>query len=277
MPLPHERAAIDRAQGKKRARLEEAAAVLDRVRASHPGVDNLQQLPAEVRAEALRALREFHPGMAAFGLAEAAMLLMLAVALGLMWFKPVRVFRCEAQGAGLARCVVTERMFGLIPVRQTSVDGIASTSTSQRSSTSESRDDDGVTRTRTTRISELTFAGADGGELWSASESHLLGARLEQIATEVDELKSGEKAGRIVRVQGIWPVLLASSLFLTFTMSPLGSKLGLELRNRGVIPESAYKALFYWGTLFFPLLLSGIAWGLVLLGKNPPAALAALL
>jgi len=276
MPLPHEQAAIERAQGRQRERLEEAAALLDQLRATYPGAD-MQQLPSDVRADALRALRAFHPAMRPFGIAELALLLMLTVALALMWFKPVRVFRCEAQGTGLARCVVAERLFGLVPLRQRTVEGIADASTSQRSTTNEARDSDGVTRTTTTHIAELSFTSADGRPLWSGSESHLIGARFEQIGADVKELTSQAPSGRIVRVQAIWPVLLAGTLFLTVAASPLGTKLGLELRNRGLIPQAVYTAVFYWGTLLVPLLLSGAAWLLVLLGKDPPGIVAALL
>jgi hypothetical protein len=143
MPLPHEQAAIERAQGRHRERLAEAAAVLDQLRATYPGVD-MQQLPPDVRRDAFQALRAFHPSMRAFGIAELMLLLMLTVALALMWFKPVRVFRCESQGTGLARCVVTERLFGLVPLRQSTVLGIADASTSQSSSTNQSRDSDGA-------------------------------------------------------------------------------------------------------------------------------------
>jgi hypothetical protein len=92
----------------------------------------------------------------------------------------------------------------------------------------------------------------------------------------VEELTSGA-SGRILRVQAIWPVLLAGTLFMTVAASPLGSKLGMELRNRGLIPEAVYRAVFYWGTLLVPLLLSGAAWLVVLLGKDPPGILAAVL
>jgi hypothetical protein len=277
MPLPHEQAAIDRARGRSRERLEEAAAVLDQVRATHPGVDDLQQLPPDVRREALRALRAFRPAGSNFGTPELALLLLLGVGLALTWFKPLRIFRCERQGAGLARCAVRERIFGLVPKAERSIDGIASASTRQRATTSQSLDSDGQTRTTTTRISELTFAGADGGALWSASESHLIGASFEQVGSEVEELASGASAGPVVRVHALWPVLLAGSLFVTMASSALGSKLGLELRDRGVLPEAGYKVVFYWGTLLMPALLYGFAWLAALLGANPPAVLAALL
>jgi hypothetical protein len=276
MPLPHEQAAIDRAQGKKRERLSEAAAVLDRVRAQHPGVNDLQQLPPDVRNEALRALAEFRPGGSAFGTPELALLLLLVVGLGLTWFKPVRAFRCATQGGGLARCAISERLFGLIPVRTQDVPDIAKASTSHRTTTSESREG-GRTRTTTTHIYDLSFVDAQGRELWSASESHLLGASLDQVGANVEQVASGELSGEIARVQAVWPALLAGTLFVTIAASALGSKLGLELRNRGSIPQALYQFVFYWGTLLVPVALYGAAWVLALLGKDPPAFLLPLL
>jgi hypothetical protein len=253
-------------------RLVEAAAVLDGVRAAHPGVNDLQQLPPEVRGAAQQALRAFRPAGSVFGVPELALLLMLAVGAALTWFKPVRAFRCAGQGGGLARCVVSERLFGLWPVRARSLAGIAKASTSHHTTTSESRDQDGPPKTVTTRVDELALLDGDGRELWSASESHVIGASLEQVGTELEQLAAGELAGEVVRVQAVWPALLAASLFVTIAVSALWSKLGLELRNRGFIPQLALQAVFYWGGLLVPALLYGAAWVLALLGKDPPAA-----
>ncbi len=263
MPLPHEQAAIDRAQGSKRERLVEAAAVLDGVRAAHPGVEDLQQLPPDVRKAALQALRAFRPAGAVVGIPELVVLLLLAAGLALTWFKPVRAFRCAAQGGGLARCTVSERALA----------GIAKASASHHTTTGETREG-GRTHRVTTLVSDLSLLDAEGRVLWSASESHLIGASLEQVGAEVEQLAAGELSGEVLRVQAVWPALLFASLFVTIATSGLWSKLGLELRNRGWIPQLVLQAVFYWGGLLVPVVLYGAAWVLALLGKDPPAALA---
>src|SRR5262245_60278614 len=160
MPLPHEQAAIDRAKGRQRERLAEAAAVLDGVRAAHPGVNDLQQLPPEVRSAALQALRAFRPAGAVFGVPEVALLLMLTVGAALTWFKPVRAFRCAGQGGGVVGSADSARLCGLWPLSERALAGIARASTSHHTTTSESQEG-AQTRTVTTRVSELTLLDAD--------------------------------------------------------------------------------------------------------------------
>lgn len=271
MPMPHEQAAIDRASGPERQRLADAASVLDRVRAEYPGASDPQKLPEHVRADALNALRTFRPRRG-FGL-QAMLLLVLAVGLFLLWFKPLRVFRCASQGSERAACVVSERLLGLLPLGQQTVAGIAQAESGEHTSSSESRDDKGRTRTVTTRVEELAFKDQAGRVLWSGEESHLLGATPEQLASELNELIAGEAKGPLVRVQGIWPVLLIGTLFVTIALSALASELGLLLRDRGLIPQTVYMAVFYWGALIVPVLLFGLAWAVALLGAQPPEAL----
>jgi hypothetical protein len=157
------------------------------------------------------------------------------------------------------------------------VSGIAKARAQERSTSSESRGSDGRTRTVTTHVYELSFKGADEQELWSASESHLIGARYDRLAAEVEELASGERAVELVRLHAIWPVLLAGSLFVTLAVSVLGTKLGMALRDRGLIPEAVFRPVFYWGPLLVPVALFGWAWLVSLLGKDPPRVVAALL
>ncbi len=272
MPLPHEQAAIERASGRQRQRLADAAALLDRVRAEHPGLEDPRQLPAHLRSDVLSALAAFRPRRG-FGVPQAALLLVLAAGLAGIWFKPLRVFRCAQSAPGRAECLVTERVLGLLPVRQQTVRGIATAEAGSHVTSSESREDKGRTRTVTTRVEELAFKDPEGGVLWSASESHLIGASLETLAVDVAALASEPDAPALVRVNAVWPVLLLGTLFVTIAASALASELGVWLRDRGLIPQALYMLAFYWGALLVPVALFGFAWLLAFLGGGPPAAL----
>lgn len=202
---------------------------------------------------------------------------MFTVGAALLVFKPHRLFFCEAGGGKVASCRISERVLGLFPVRAEIVGAIATTETSTETTTHESRQSDGRRRTTTTRIGELSFIDAQGATQWSASDSHLVGATMDRVAGRVDELISGESLSPIVLIQAVWPALLAGTLFGVIGASGLGSALGLLLRDRGLIPEHAYRSVFYWGTLLIPTLLAAAAWVIALLGSDPPGWLGALL
>jgi len=276
MPRPHEQAAIDRASGPHKQRLSDAATLLDRVRAEYPASDDPLRLPEHVRSDILAALRAFRGGRS-FGVPQLVLMLLLAVGLAASWLKPLRAFRCSAQGQGRAQCVVAERLLGVFPLREQVLEGIAGTQSGAHTTTSESRDDQGRTRTLTTRVDELAFKDAAGRVLWSSEESHLIGAAQQQLATEVAALAAGERSDVIVRVQAVWVVLLLGTLFCLIGVSSLGTELGLLLRDRGLIPQSVHVAVFHWGAFVVPLLLFGLAWALAGLGADPPAALVSVL
>lgn len=275
MPLPHERAAIEAARGDRKEKLIQAAAVLDRVRAEYPAISDPHGLPPEVRHEALGALAAFRARGARFGVPEIAALLMLAAGLGVLALRPHRVFQCEALEPGRASCRITERVFGILTLREETVAGIAAANTESRAHTEQTRGDDGRTRTSTTRTDELVFLDAEQEPLWSAAESRLVGASMADLAADVSELASGELEGPFARVHASWPVLLAGTLFFTFGASAASSSLGLFLRDRGVVSPAMNRVVFYWGPFFAALVLSGAGWAAALFGNAPPAWLVA--
>ena len=270
MPLPHERAAIEAARGDRREKLIQAAAVLDRVRAEHPTTSDPHSLPPEIRREALEALEVFRSRRSRFGVPEIAALLMLAVGLALLAWRPHRIFQCEAAETGLASCRISERLLGLAPLTDQTVTGIASAGADSRTHSEQTRDTGGRIRTSTTRTDELVFLDAAREPLWLAAESRLLGASMADLAADVSELAAGELEGPVARAHASWPVLLAGTLFLVFGASASGSALGLLLRDRGVISPAAYRAAFYWGPLIVPVLVSAAGWAIALLGSAPP-------
>ncbi len=275
MPLPHERAAIEAARGDRKEKLIRAAAVLDRVRAEHPGTSDPHGLPPEVRREALDALEAFRARGSRFGVPEIAALLMLAAGLGVLALRPHRVFQCEALEPGLASCRITDRLFGIVTLREETVAGIASADTDSRTHTEQTSGEDGRTRTSTTRTDELVLLDAEQEPLWSVAESRLLGASMADLAADVGELAAGELEGPFARVHASWPVLLAGTVFFTLGASAALSSLGLFLRDRGVVSPAINRVVFYWGPLVAALLLSVAGWATALLGDAPPAWLIA--
>jgi hypothetical protein len=271
MPLPHEQVAIDAASGRRRNRLIAAAAVLDRMRAEHPGVDDFRDLPPGMRNAVRPALRAFRPA-AGFGLHELGIAAFLAVGLIAAWVKPVRVFRCAPQAAGLAQCLVSERVFGVFPVREQAVAGIAKAQTSSYDVTSESQED-GRTTTSTTRLEELVLLDASENRLWSAAEQRMLGASAEQLGTDLTAVVSGQRTGPLLRIQVCWPVLLITCFFVLISFGPLVSQIGLALHDRGLIPYGMHRWIFGRGAFLLSVALCSVPWGMALLGSDPPALL----
>jgi hypothetical protein len=270
MPLPHEQAAINAAQGARKERLIEAALVLDRIRAEYPGLDNADQLPGPVRREALAAVAAFR-GRGSFDPSVFAAVLMLVVGSAALLLSPLRVFRCEPGGQGLVTCRVSELVLGLWTLREEKVPGIAAAEAGSHLETSESRDSQGRTRTTTTRVTELVFKDAHGSTLWRTSGSHFLGAPLEGVSEEVSALLSEERAAPFVRAHEAWPPLLLGSLFVIIGLSTAGSSLGLALRNRGFIGPTLYTVAFYWGPLLLAALVCAAGWAIAFVGNDPPA------
>ena len=267
MPLPQEQAAIDAAVGSRRDRLVKAAAILDRVRAEHPGLDNYNDLPDELRDPAIEALYAFRPATR-FGFHGVALLLCLGLCVSAQWFKPVRVFRCAPQGSGLAQCVVADRIFGVVPRADRLVAGIAKTDV-------ESSTEGGVTNEatgRTTPVEKLSLLDAEGRELWSsASLDYWIGEPPAEVGADIQAITSGARHEPVVRIQAFWPALLASSLGVMLFFRALVSLIGMALRDRGLIGQAMYRRAFFWGGLLLSLALCALEWGVALLGSDPPA------
>jgi hypothetical protein len=274
MPLPHQQAAIDAATGRRRERLIEAAALLDRIRAENPGVENVHDFPAEVRDAVVQAVRALKP-RTRFGFRELVVIAFLAIALGAQWLKPVRMFRCAPQAPGLAQCLVADRMLGVVRRRDQVVSGIAS-SNAKSAEISAARDRDGQMTATAKRVEEIALYAADGTNLWSASEESPIGASLEQVDADVKAIVAGERKHPALRIQAFWPVLLLSTVFLLFSLNPLIEWVGAVLRDWEVIPYGVYRIVFLWGGFLLTLALGAAAWALVLLGSDPPALVARL-
>jgi len=275
VPLPREQDAIDAAVGSRRDRLVKAAAILDRVRTEHAGTDNIQDLPAELRDAVVEAVHAFRPA-AGFGFREVALLLFLGIGVGAQWLKPVRMFRCAPQASGLAQCAVADRMFGVVPRADRVVAGIAKTKVEYSVKGGVTRESDGRTTTWTTDVEKLSLFGPDDRELWSASEDHVIGASPAELGADINAIASGARNEPVVRIQAFWPVLFFSSFCVVFVFGPIVSHIGKALRDRGLIPQAMYRLVFKWSGLLLSLALCGLAWGLALLGSDPPALVARL-
>jgi hypothetical protein len=274
IPLPHEQAAIDAADGRRREKLIEAAALLDRIRAENPGVEYVHDFPADVKDAVLQAVRALRP-RTRFGFRELVVIAFLAISLGAQWLKPVRMFRCAPQAPGLAQCLVADRMLGVVRRRDQVVSGIAS-SNAKSAEISLERDRQGQITSTATRAEEIALYAADGTNLWSASEESLIGASLEQVDADVKAIVAGERKRPALRIQAFWPVLLLSTFLLLFSLNPLIEWVGAVLRDWDVIPYGVYRIAFLWGGFLLTLALSTVGWILVLLGSDPPALMARL-
>jgi hypothetical protein len=276
MPMAHEQAAIDRARGRRRERLIKAAALLDRVRAENPGVENIPDFPAEVRPAVRDAARAFRYD-SRFGFSEVVLVLLLGAAVGGAYVMPVRAFRCEPQGEGLARCTVSERVFGLFPRDRRTIGGIAKADSSSSTHTAETHEGNG--RISTSRISEESLSLFDARDqvLWSATEQRLLGASFAQLEQDIDALRSGAATQPLVRIQVCWPILMVTSLFTIAFFNTLFRHIGLALRDHELIGASLYELVFPRLGLLLPLLVCSFAWLAAFLGNDPPAFISALL
>ena len=270
MPLPQQQAAIDAAVGSRRDRLVKAAAILDRVRAEHPGTDNFNDLPPELRDAAVEALYAFRPPTG-FGGSGVALLLFLGLCVSAQWFKPVRMFRCAPQASGLAQCVVADRMFGMVPRADRVVAGIAKTDVESSVEGGETRESNGRTTTWSTPVEKLSLFDPDDRELWSASEDYWIGASPAEVGADIRALTSGARHEPVVRIQAYWPALFFSSLGVMLFFRALVSQIGMALRDRGLIRQATYRRAFFWGGLLLSLALCALEWGLALLGRDPPA------
>jgi hypothetical protein len=275
VPLPDEQAAIDAAAGPRRRRLIEAAAVLDRLRAENPGVEYVTGFPPEVRGALRQAVLAFRYARGV-GFRELLLAAFLAVGLGALWLKPVRLFLCAPQAAGLAQCVVADRMLAVFPRGDQAVAGIAKTEVKQSLTSSTTKDKLGRTSTYTADVEELILTDAGGRRLWSASEDNLIGASLTQVGADIDAIVSGQRKGPVLRIQAFWPVLLMGGAFVLMSFGPLVSQLFLALRDRGLVPQRPYTRFFAWGGFWLSLALCIWALAVVLLGSNPPALVARL-
>ena len=209
-------------------------------------------------------------GPVGVSLADVASLGLLVVALLFLWLEPTTVYRCAPRGEGSAQCLISERGLGLVPLAERTLVGITRASYGRHTEQSESRNSDGRTRTTRTTVEDLVFLDAQQRELWKASESHLLGASLEDLARRVEELVSGEDPKPFVRWYVPWPVLLLATPFVLIAASHLPTRVALCLRRRGLIPNPLYQVL-YWTPMLAIGALLPFAWVVAFLGASPPA------
>jgi hypothetical protein len=270
VPLPEQQAAIDAAAGSRRDRLVKAAAILDRVLAEHPGTDDLSELPDELRDAAVEAAHAFQPA-AGYGFSEVLLLVLLGACLSGQWFRPMRIVRCDVQAPGLAQCVVADRLFGVFPRADRVVAGIASTDIAYSVEGGQTQESNGHTTTWTAGVQNLSLLDPDGRVLWSASEDYWLGPSPGELGADIRDLASGSRHGPVLRIQTYWPTLFLSSFGVVFFFGPLVVKTGQALRDRGLIRQATYRRAFKWSGLLLSLALCTLAWGLALLGSDPPA------
>lgn len=202
-------------------------------------------------------------------LADVVSLGLLVVALLLLWLQPTTVYRCAPQGEGSAQCLISERGLGMVPLGERTLVGITQASYRSHTEQSESHGSDGRTRTTRTTVEDLVFLDAQQRELWKASESHLLGASLEDLARRVEGLVSGEDPTPFVLWYVPWPVLLLATPFVLIAASHLPTRVAWSLRSRGLIPNALYQVLYWTPTLAVGALLV-FAWVVAFLGANPP-------
>ena len=203
------------------------------------------------------------------GPTDAVSVLLLAVALGALWLAPTRAFRCTAQPPGQARCEISRRLLGLVPIAKETIPGIARAEVTSWVERSEVQNAGERPRQVSTRVEGLLLADADGDALWRAAESHLAGASLADVAQEVEAVVAGASPDGFVRWSTPWPVLLLATPFLLIATSHLTGRLALALRARGVLAGSAYQLAYWLPTLLVATLLA-VAWLVALAGANPP-------
>jgi hypothetical protein len=268
---PQEEALLQRVEGKRREELRLAFEVLARIRQEHPGIDDPQQLPPAARAQALAALsamRRVVDGGGGSMVQTVVSCVLLLVAGGLLWLKPATIYRCVPQGEGLVSCVVSERLLGFIPLKSRTIDGIAGATRGTHRQTSDSQDSKERKRTRT--VEDLALTAADGHELLRASENHLLGASLADLASRLQVILSGYTAEPVVLWNAAWPVLLIATPFALIAVSQLSALLGLWLSNHDIISPALYRVAFYWAPSIVMLLVFAAAWVFAYLGGQPP-------
>ena len=204
------------------------------------------------------------------GVTDVASLVLLAVAAAGLWWQPTRVFACAPQAAGLARCDVSTRLLGLVPLGHRTIAGIARAGYGTETAISELRDaTTNRPRALETRIEALLLADAEGHELWRSAESHLLGASLDDVAGGIEALTGDETAAPFVAWYVPWPVLLLCSLFLLIATSHLGTSASLALRRRGLLGGVSYGLAYWLPTLVVAGVLA-VAWLVALAGAHPP-------
>jgi hypothetical protein len=275
---PQEEASLQRVAPKRREELRRAYEDLGRIRDQHPGVDDIDKLQPDDRAEALRTLATIRRLTAGGGVTPATImsLVLLAAALAFLWFKPTTVYQCRPQEAGVLTCTISERVFGLVPIRSRTIAGIAHVQYGSHVEQSESRENGNVRRSSTT-VEAVSFRNASDTELWEESDSHLMGASLKQLA-EAAEARTGEsaEASPFVLWNLPWPILLLATPFLLLPASHLPATFAVWLRNRGLASAAVYQAL-YWGPTWAVLLLLAVGWGVNALGGQPPSWLVSML
>ena len=204
------------------------------------------------------------------GVTDVASLVLLAVAAAGLWWQPTRVFACAPQAAGLARCDVSTRLLGLVPLGGRTIAGIAHAGYGTRTEISEVRDPTtNRRRVLETRVEGLLLADAAGGELWSSMESHLLGASLAEVASGIESLIGDGAAAPFVAWYVPWPVLLLVTPFLLIATSHLGTSASLALRRRGLLGGVSYGLAYWLPTLVVAGMLA-VAWLVALAGAHPP-------
>lgn len=204
------------------------------------------------------------------GLTDVASFVLLAVAIAGLWWQPTRVFACAPQSDGLVRCDISARLLGLVPLGRSTVAGIAHAKLGTWTEKSEVRDTTANrARELATRVEGLVLADADGRELWSSSESHLLGASLEDVASGIESRIGDEAAAPFVAWYVPWPVLLLCTLFLLIATSHLGTSASLALRSRGLLGGVSYGLAYWLPTLVVAGVLA-VAWLVALAGASPP-------
>ncbi|HET9767827.1 MAG TPA: hypothetical protein VFS60_13310 [Thermoanaerobaculia bacterium] len=210
------------------------------------------------------------------GVTDVVSFVLLAVAVAGLWWQPTRVFACAPQSGGLARCEVSARLLGLVPLGHRTIAGIAHAGYGTQTAISELRD---ATTNRPhqleTRIERLLLADAEGRELWSSVESHLLGASLPDVASGIESLMGDEAAAPFLAWYVPWPVLLLCTLFLLIASSHLGTQASLALRRRGLLVGVSYGVAYWLPTLLVAGVLA-VAWLVALAGANPPRWLSAI-
>lgn len=275
---PHEEALLRRTGGKRREELERAIQVLDRVRAAHPGVADLGQLPPGVRDEAMGALRvvRLAGGAGRLGIGELFAAIVSVVAVAVMIAAPVRVFTTGPGGEGEAAVTIARSFCGIAPLSREEVRGVASASSNSWIDESTSHDANGRTSKTRTRMSDLHLSDAGGRELFVYRDSHLVGASLAAVAEDVTRVVSGERDVH-VRWNLSWVPHLVASLFLLIGAPHAIASVGLFLRERGLLPQTLYAILFRWGPTLAILALVVVSWLLAFMGGSPPGWLVVLL
>jgi len=274
MPLPHERAAIEAASGARRAELEQAAAVLDRVRTEHGPDGTVDALPADLQPAVRKALQAFRPSRALIGLPELLLLALLAAGGAVSWLMPVQLIGCRRTStAGQVECVVSDQVFGIVPYRWRTFGGVAGTQSDAGRVTEQSTDSKGHTSTSLVRVAGLALLDGHGDELWRTVVRRPIGLELTELGRQIDELLEGARRLPVLGLSASWVTLLVQTVFMLLGVSSLASAVGLALRDRGWIPHGVYRVVFYWGAFAVPAVGLGLAWVLALIGGQLPDAL----